>query len=83
MMACGRLSPDRKLDQRIRIERNFSFHNFFSLIHYWRWRFENNWPHENGLGGRRSIRNRSRNIPESYLVSWTLLNGEHVSELLV
>jgi hypothetical protein len=80
-MACGRLFPDRKLDHRLRVERNFSFHNDFSLIHPWRWRFRNNWPHENGLGGRRSI--RSRNIPESDLVSWALLNGEQVSELLV
>jgi hypothetical protein len=80
-MACGRLSLDRKLDQRLRVERNLSFHNCFSLIHSWRWRFRNNWPHENGLGDRRSI--RSRNIPESSLVSWALLNGEHVSELLV
>jgi hypothetical protein len=30
-MACGRLSPDRKLNQRLRVERNFSFHNCFSL----------------------------------------------------
>jgi hypothetical protein len=35
------------------------------------------------LGCRRSIRNGKRNIPESDLVSWALLNGEHVSELLV
>jgi hypothetical protein len=53
-MACGRLFPDRKLDHRLRVERNFSFHNDFSLIHPWRWRFRNNWPHENGLGGKRS-----------------------------
>jgi hypothetical protein len=66
-MACGRLSPDRELNQRLRVERNFSFHNRFSLIHSWRWRFGNNWPYENGLGGRQSIRNRSRNIPESGL----------------
>jgi hypothetical protein len=29
VMACERLSPDRKLDQRLRVERNFSFHNCF------------------------------------------------------
>jgi hypothetical protein len=28
-MACGRLSSYRKLDQRLRVERNFSFHNCF------------------------------------------------------
>jgi hypothetical protein len=38
---------------------------------------------KNGIGGRRSIRNGRRNIPEFGLVSWALLNGEHVSELLV
>jgi hypothetical protein len=73
-MACGRLSPDGKLEQRLRVDRNFSFHNSFSLIHYWGWRVENNWLHKNGLGGRRSI--KIRNIPESGLVSWALLNGE-------
>jgi hypothetical protein len=80
-MAYERLSSNRKLDQRLRVERNFSFHNCFSLIHSWRWRFRNNWPHENGLEGRRSV--RSRNIPQLGLVNWALLNGEHVSELLV
>jgi hypothetical protein len=79
-MAYGRLSSYRKLDQRLRVERNFSFHNCFSLIHSWRWRFRNNWPNENGLGSR-SI--RSKNIPETGLVSWALLNGEHVSGLLI
>jgi hypothetical protein len=29
------------------------------------------------------VSERRRNIPESGLVSWALLNGEHVSELLV
>jgi hypothetical protein len=77
VMACERLSSDRKLGRRLRDDRNFPFHNSFSLIDSWGWRFGNNWLHENGLGGRR------RNIPESGLVSWTLLNGEHVSELLV
>jgi hypothetical protein len=38
---------------------------------------------KNGLGGRRSIKNGRRNIPESGLVSWALLNGGHVSELLI
>jgi hypothetical protein len=31
-MASGRLSPDRKLDLRLRDDRNFPFHNSFSLI---------------------------------------------------
>jgi len=83
MMACERLSSYRKLGRRLRDDRNFLFHNSFSLIHSWGWIFGNNWLHENGLGCRRSIRNGKRNIPESDLVSWTLLNGEHVSELLV
>jgi hypothetical protein len=83
VMACERLSSDRKLGWRLRDDRNFPFHNSFSLIHSWGWRFGNNWLHENGLGGRRSIRNGRRTIHESSLVSWALLNGEHVSELLV
>jgi len=83
LMACKRLSSDRKLGRRLRDDRNFPFHNNFSLIHSWGWRFKNNWLHENGLGGRRSIKNGRRNILESGLVSWALLNGEHVSELLV
>jgi hypothetical protein len=32
VMACGRLSSDRKLGQRLRDSWNFSFHNSFSLI---------------------------------------------------
>jgi hypothetical protein len=82
VVACERLYFDRKLGRRLRDDRNFPFHNSFSLIHSWGWRFGNNWLHENGLGGR-SVKNGRRNIPESGLVSWTLLNGEHVSELLV
>jgi hypothetical protein len=81
VMACERLSPDRKLGRRLRNDRNFPFHYSFSLIHFWGWSIGNNWLHKNCLGGRRSI--RSRNIPESGLVSWALLNGEHVSELIV
>jgi hypothetical protein len=81
VMACERLSPDRKLGRRLRDERKFRFHFSFYLINFWGWSIENNWLHKNGLGSRRSI--RSRNIPESNLVSWALLNGEHVSELLV
>jgi hypothetical protein len=33
VMACERLSFDRKLDQRLRDDRNFPFYNSFSLIH--------------------------------------------------
>lgn len=33
VMACGRLSFDRKLGQRLRNNWNFSFHNSFFLIH--------------------------------------------------
>jgi hypothetical protein len=83
VMEFERLSSDRKLGRRLRYDRNFPFHNSFSLIHSWEWRFGNNWLHENGLGGRRSIRNGRRNIPKSGHVSWALLNGEHASELLV
>jgi hypothetical protein len=36
-----------------------------------------NWLHKNSFGGRR------RNIPETSLIGWELLNGEHVSQLLV
>jgi hypothetical protein len=42
VMACERLSSDRKLGWRLRDDRNFPFHNSFSLIHYWGWRFGNN-----------------------------------------
>jgi len=35
VMACERLSSDRKLGQRLRDDRNFSFHYSFSLIHFW------------------------------------------------
>jgi hypothetical protein len=80
-MASGRLSSDRKLGQRLRDDRNFPFYNSFSLIHGWR--FGNNWFYKNSLGARWTIRNRRRNIPESCFVSWALMNGEHVSELLV
>jgi hypothetical protein len=80
-MACGRLSLDGKFEQRLRVDRTFSFHHSFSLIHYWGWRLGNNWLHKNGLEGKRSV--RSRNIPESGFVNWALLNGERASELLV
>jgi hypothetical protein len=33
VMACGSLSSDRKLGQRLRDSWNFSFHNSFSLSH--------------------------------------------------
>jgi hypothetical protein len=33
VMACERLSSDRKLGRRLRDDRNFPFHNNFSLIH--------------------------------------------------
>jgi hypothetical protein len=33
VMACGSLSSDRKLGQRLRDDWNFPFHNSFSLIH--------------------------------------------------
>jgi len=33
MMACERLSSDRKLGRRLRDDRNFPIHNRFSLIH--------------------------------------------------
>jgi hypothetical protein len=81
VMACEKLSSYRKLGRRLRDEMNSRFNYSFSLIHFWGWSIGNNWLHKNGLGSRRSI--RSRNIPESSLVSWALLNGEHVSELLV
>jgi len=83
VMACERISSDMKLGRRLRDDRNFPFHNSFSLSTLGGWRFKNSWLHENGLSGRRSIINRKRNIPESGLASWELLNGEHVSELLV
>jgi hypothetical protein len=35
VMACERLSSDRKLGKRLRDERNFRFHYSFSLIHFW------------------------------------------------
>jgi hypothetical protein len=81
VMACERLSSDRKLGRRLRNDRNFPFHYSFFLIHFWEWIIGNSWLHKNGLGGRRSI--RSRNVPEFGLVSLALLNGEHVSELIV
>jgi hypothetical protein len=34
VMACERLSSDRKLGRRLRDERNFRFHYSFSLIHF-------------------------------------------------
>jgi hypothetical protein len=83
VMACGRLSSDRKLGQRLRDDLNFSFHNNFSLIHSRGWRLGNHLLHKNCLGSRRSIRSIRGNIPKSDLVGWALLNGEHVSHIFV
>jgi hypothetical protein len=79
VMACRRLSFDRKLGQRLRDDWYLPIHNSFSLIHARGWRLGNNRLQKNSLGGRRNIRNRRRNIPESSFVGWALLNGEHVN----